>query len=117
MSETAHLNPIRLAANTIALGAGGSILASVFFPVRGQARVTGSFTLGAGMAPAAGFPRIRQTIDSVNFGTVQVMQDLSQLPAIVFPFDAPIQNEFLSLEYTNGAVAGSIVVVANAMPE
>lgn len=68
--------------------------------VVGLARARG--LLQADTAPAAGYPRIRQSIDGENFGIVQpIPRDYSQA-GYAYSFDVAIQGNYLIVEWTHG---------------
>jgi hypothetical protein len=83
----------------------------------GQRRVQGAYHQSPATAPAAGFPRVRQSADGVNWSIVNVLpQDPSQLPEVVFPFDIPIELPYVAIEWTNGGLATTLRAGAWAVP-
>lgn len=71
------------------------------FRVGGYTRVVGSFH--ASSAAAAGFPRVRQSADGVNWSLSYVIaQDLS-MAGFQYPFSIPLYLPYVSIEYTQGA--------------
>lgn len=82
----------------------------------GYRRVVGKFH--ADVAPAAGFPRIRQGVAATQFSDIFVVpQDFTQ-PGFQFPFDIPLDMDWVSVEWTTGGGAGAFLrALAVALPE
>lgn len=86
------------------------------FRVQGYERLVGNFH--ATTAAAAGFPRIRQSADGVNWSLVYVILVDATQADFQYPFDIKIRLPYIAIEYTQGAVAsGNFLCWAEARPE
>ncbi len=94
------------------VGAGASLNQQL--NLLGQKRVVGNFDCA--QAPAAGFPRIRQSVDGVNWSIVFIIpQDLGQAN-LQFPFNVEIRLPYVSIEFTQGAAPGNVFAGAYTQP-
>lgn len=86
----------------------------------GQRRVVGVFEQDAATAPAAGYPRIRQSADGVNWSlTLPLAQDMQQLALtglVVFNFDEIVRLPYVAIEWVNSAAPTNLRATAWAMP-
>ena len=82
----------------------------------GLRRVVGNFHLAAGMAPAAGYPRVRQSADGVNWDLVTVIPQDGGQADVQFPFDLTLQLPYVAVELVNGGVVGNCSANAMALP-
>lgn len=92
--------PLLYLAQGAALGAGAEVNMDKF-RVGGYTRVVGN--LHASTAAAAGYPRVRQSADGLNWSLSYVIaQDLS-MADFQYPFSIPLYLPYVSIEYTQGA--------------
>lgn len=101
----------RVSAN---LGNAGTI--NVMARVIGHRRIVGYFKLAAGMAPAAGYPRVRWSADGSTWDIVRVIPVDPTQADPTYTFDVAVEAPYVAIELTNGAVAGNASAFANAIP-
>lgn len=71
------------------------------FRVGGYTRLAGNFH--ASTAAAAGFPRIRQSADGVNWSLLYVLAPDGAMSGFQYPFSISVILPYVSIEYTQGA--------------
>lgn len=114
-ATTAPLREYRLIRRVSAnLDAAGTV--NVMARVLGHRRVVGYFALAAGMAPAAGYPRVRWSVDGSTWNVVRVLAVDPTQATPVYPFDLAVEAPYVAIELTNGGVGGNVAVFANAIP-
>lgn len=83
----------------------------------GFRRVQAYFVLATGMAPAAGYPRVRFSNDGTSWINRVITQDFSQAGVVAYTYDGPVEGFYMVVELTNGAaVAGNAYAWAQLVP-
>lgn len=101
---------------SVAYGNGTALAANVRC-VSEFARLTGVFAIAAGGAPAAGFPRLVQSVDGSSDDIVTVFtQDTTQLPLVVYTLDTALLLPYVKIQYTNSAAVTTISYLVQGWP-
>lgn len=110
-------NSLPLLYSTTAVNAGATSNMAKF-RVQGYARVVGSYH-ATNFGAAAGFPRIRQSADGVNWSLVYVVTQDAAQAGFQYPFDITIRLPYVSIEYQQaaGGASGAFYAWAEARPE
>lgn len=97
--------PARILYSNGAIGAGASV-AATGVNLDGTSRLVGNFH--STTAAAAGFPRVRQSVDGTNWSVVTVLaQDVSQAD-FQYPVNVALTLPYVSVEYTDGGAGGTL---------
>lgn len=81
------------------------------------ARLTAVFVMTTGSAPAAGFPRIVQSVDGVSSDIITALTlDTSQSHAVVYTADIALLLPYVFVQFTNGGVATSVDYLVQGWP-
>lgn len=99
--------PARLVLCNGAIAAGNTALGtSAAVNVDGLTRLTGNYHCTT--APAAGFPRVRQSVDGVNWSDTFVLTQNVLQPDFQYPVNVAITLPYVSVEWTQGAAPGTL---------
>jgi hypothetical protein len=107
--------PLLYRAQSTTLSAAGTV-SMPKFRVDGYKRIVGNFHVTT--AAAAGYPRIRQSADGVNWSLVYTIAVDPTQSNFQYPFDIEVRLPYVSVEYTQGGVdSASIYCWAEARPD
>jgi hypothetical protein len=92
-------------------------LAANAHPVARFSRLTAVFHLAPGGAPAAGFPRVVQSINGVSDDlATPATQDVAQLPEVVYTVDVQLSAPYVKIEFTDGGAGCTLSYAAMGRP-
>lgn len=101
----------------VAFAGGGTLTGPGPRAVSEFARLTAVFVMTTGTAPAAGFPRIIQSVDGVSSDIITALTlDTSQSHAVVYTGDVSLMLPYVFVQHTNGGVATSIDYLVQGWP-